>query len=373
MQLILILFLYLIPVLKSYPGHIIFPSSNTYAVYKNPTIGNPVSNLSDATLIIYQDKKNNYWYGSNGQGVYKYDGKTLVQFTMNDGLISNQIWGIQEDKSGHIYFDTQEGISKFDGLAFISLKEDQHSSKEWKSYPTDLWFKGNWNVNGPYRYDGKTLHHLEFPKNKLEAEYYKQFPNAPWSPYGIYTIYKDNKANIWFGTSNFGIYRYNPMTKSLSWMYEEHLSLVEGGGSFGIRSIYEDKRGRFWICNTLNRYLIYPDDSAGKELHLIKYKKEKGIEQIKTQGGKDILYYMSIIEDNNQVLWMATYNQGVWRYDPHHPKGKNENITHYTVKDGSKEVKLFSIYKDRQGSLWLGTHDAGAYKFSGKEFEKFKP
>lgn len=48
-------------------------------------------------------------------------------------------------------------------------------------------------------------------------------------------------------------------------------------------------------------------------------------------------------------------------------------MTHYPVKDGSKDVTLFSIYKDKRGDLWLGTHAAGVYKFNGKAFEKFRP
>ncbi|MEO5583366.1 MAG: two-component regulator propeller domain-containing protein [Saprospiraceae bacterium] len=57
------------------------------------------------------------------------------------------------------------------------------------------------------------------------VEFYKNNPNSPYSPYEIYTIYKDSKGNIWFGTSNFGICRYDG--KSLSWRYEKHLTLVE--------------------------------------------------------------------------------------------------------------------------------------------------
>jgi hypothetical protein len=39
-------------------------------------------------------------------------------------------------------------------------------------------------------------------------------------------------------------------------MYEEHLTITEEGGSFGIRSIVEDRDDKFWICNTSNRYVI---------------------------------------------------------------------------------------------------------------------
>jgi len=75
---------------------------------------------------------------------------------------------------------------------------------------------------------------------------------------------------------------------------------------------------------------------------------------------------LSIAKDNNNELWIATYRDGVWLYD-------GKNISHYSVKDGSKDITLFYIYKDNNGNLWLGTHEAGAYKFNGKTFEKFRP
>ena len=91
---------------------------------------------------IYQDKKNNYWFGSKRNGIYKYDGKSLVQFTKKDGLCSNSngARNIQEDKDGNIYFDTGEGISKFDGKSFETLKVIRNSvmvQNEWKLEETE--------------------------------------------------------------------------------------------------------------------------------------------------------------------------------------------------------------------------------------------
>lgn len=323
------------------------------------TGGDTVSATHDSILVIFQDKNNNYWFGSNGHGVYLYRGKTIIRFTTKNGLCDNRIWEIQEDKAGNIYLTTSAGISKFNGQTFTTLPVIE--SNDWKLQSDDLWFKGD---KGPYRYDGKLLYHLKFPKHSMEDEYYRIFPNMPWSPYDIYTIYKDRKDHVWFGTSNFGLCRFDG--KSLSWMYEEHLTLVAGGGSFGIRSIIEDKEGKFWVCNTSYRYNILPGSSIRQGNNLIDYKREKGIDNFKTPDGKDLIYFMSAIKDDNGAMWLATYDQGVWQYD-------GKTITHYPVKDGSNEITLFSIYKDKQGHLCLGTHQAGAYKFNGKTFEKFKP
>ncbi|HTF02654.1 MAG TPA: two-component regulator propeller domain-containing protein [Bacteroidia bacterium] len=376
MQLILTLFFGILTILSSCNVQSTSQVANSNLNGQDSTVvpGNVASELVDSILIIFQDKNNNYWFGSNGQGVYRYDGKTLTHFTTKDGLCHNQVREIKEDKSGNIYINTIGGISKFDGRVFVTLNPVESNSPDggWKLEPDNLWFVGNQEENGPYRYDGKSLYDLEFPKHYLEDEY----PKRPWSPYQVYTVYKDSRGNMWFGTSVFGICRYDG--KSLDWMYEEHLSMVEGGGSFGIRSILEDKEGKFWFCNTRFRYDVYPESSADsnqvvKGNTLINYTKEKGIAISKKQNEDDLIYFMSITEDNKGNLWMVTYDDGVWRYDPSTELAAgSENMTHYPVKNGSGTVFLYSIYQDHRGDLWLGTHTDGAYKFNGKTFEKFK-
>jgi ligand-binding sensor domain-containing protein len=99
---------------------------------------------------------------------------------------------------------------------------------------------------------------------------------------------------------------------------------------------------------------------------LVPYTREAGTGPIAAANGQDLIYFMSITEDNDHNLWMLTYGEGIYRYD-------GKSITHFPVKDGDIDVTLFSIYKDRQGDLWVGTHQVGPYKFNGKSFEKFKP
>ena len=99
---------------------------------------------------------------------------------------------------------------------------------------------------------------------------------------------------------------------------------------------------------------------------LVKYVREKGIDDIKSADGKDYIYFMSAIKDIEGNIWMATYNRGVWRYDG------NES-THYPIKDNGQDISLFSIYKDKQDQIWLGTHETGVFKFNGETFERFTP
>ncbi len=101
--------------------------------FEQNSIGEVVTELAPNTHLMYQESNHNYWF-VNDKEIYKYDGKTLLLFTLKDGLISNRILGIQEDKFGNIYFDTPEGVSQFNGQQFKTLKViDGHSKKElWK-------------------------------------------------------------------------------------------------------------------------------------------------------------------------------------------------------------------------------------------------
>lgn len=330
------------------------------------SVGEVVSGMDKNIWTIFQSKSGDYWFGSDSGGVYRFNGKTFINYSVKDGLSSNRVRGIQEDKKGNIYFSTLGGVDKFDGHTIKNLQPVEYTSpQDWKLQPDDLWFSipGKPGEKGPYRYDGKNLYQLEFPKHYLADEYFKKHPANSWSPYEVYCIYKDRNGDLWFGTSNFGICHYNGTT--FSWLYEDHLTNVPNGGSFGIRSILEDKTGKFWFCNTNYRYTILPGFTNDNGKILIKYTKEKGIKNLKTASGIDHIYFLSMIEDKNGDLWMATYNEGIWRYD-------GKNITHYPVKDGETDIAVISLYHDRKGNLWLGTEKHGVYKFNGKSFGKFK-
>lgn len=54
-----------------------------------------------------KDKSGNIWFGTTGEGVYRYDGKVFTQFTQKDGLCGNGIFFMIEDISGDIWFGSK--------------------------------------------------------------------------------------------------------------------------------------------------------------------------------------------------------------------------------------------------------------------------
>jgi len=330
------------------------PSGHASAI----AAGDIVAELDNCIFHIYQAKDSAYWFGSDGQGVYRYDGNELVRFTTAQGLTSDNVRGIQEDRSGNIFVCSEPGgVSRFDGRGFSRLTALDSSKCEWKLGPDDLWFPGGQDSGVVYRWDGTSLHRLAFPKTEageahIVAHPRSKYPNAKYSPYDVYTIFKDSKGHLWFGTSTLGACRYDGT--SFAWA-----GLGENG-SFGVRSIVEDKDGNFWLSNCMSRFAEHPIDAA--EPGTPHYRKEPGI----ATGADPYSVFMSTVRDKDGVLWMATLRGGVFRYD-------GTQWTHFPVMRDGKPIQVFSIYRDRNDALWLGTHEHGVYKFNGKAFEKFQP
>lgn len=343
-------------ILASCNGQNITQTAHLEQLNHSTAPGDTVKKLGNNIMVVYQDRKDNYWFGSWQEGLYKYDGHAIIHFTTKDGLPHKRIEEIKEDKIGNIYINTPKGISKFDGTSFSALKKTNSSDNDWKLIDDALWFKCFDCPRCVYQYDGSNLYRLQLPKTKLIEDYFLKNPNHVED--GIYTIYKDTKGNIWFGTNPFGVCRYDG--KSFDWISEQDVTELHNGPANGVRAIAEDKNGNFWF-NTEYCYNVYNNKQNEQPF----YSRMKSIGSLDGKPDSNINEYLSITKDNDQNLWIATYRDGVWKYD-------GKNIVHYPVQMNAKDITLFYIYKDNKGVIWLGTHENGAFKFNGQTFERFK-
>ncbi|QDV10065.1 Two component regulator propeller [Planctomycetes bacterium Poly30] len=319
--------------------------------------GEAVSELDHRIWIVFQAEDSSYWFGSDGEGVYRYDGKTLVQFTTEQGLTSNRIRGIQEDRSGSLYVCTEPGgVSRFNGREFSELTALEPAESEWKLGPDDLCFPAGQDSGGVYRWDGTSLHRLTFPPTAAGDAYNaanprSKSPNINYSPYDVYTTFKDSQGNLWFGTAMLGACCYDGSTFAWAGTGEN--------GSFGVRALAEDKDGKFWLSNCVNRFAKGPANPLAGEP--ADFRKEPGI----ATNADPYSVFMSTTRDKDGALWMATLSGGVFRYD-------GETWTHFPVTHEGKPIWIYSIYRDRQDRLWLGTQEHGVYRLDGAEFERVR-
>jgi ligand-binding sensor domain-containing protein len=168
------------------------------------------SKIDDEVRCALKDEKNNLWFGTTGEGVYRYDGKLFTQFTIKDGLSNNTIWSILEDKAGNIWFGTDSGICLYDGKGIM-----RYDGKDFTKFGVggnlaisafidkvgNIWFSGGENDNGYggdsgiWRYNGKSFTNFT-TKDGL-------------GDYSVWCFLEDKDGNIWVGTRNTGLYRYD--------------------------------------------------------------------------------------------------------------------------------------------------------------------
>lgn len=70
-------------------------------------------------FAIEEDSEGNIWFGDRDTGAWKYDGKTLTNYSISDKLSKPMIWSIYKDNKNNLLFGMADGnIFKFNGKAF---------------------------------------------------------------------------------------------------------------------------------------------------------------------------------------------------------------------------------------------------------------
>jgi ligand-binding sensor domain-containing protein len=149
-------------------GNIWFGGRTTEGVYRYD--GKSVTNLNLKELFQngpikpkahnwgwpqLQDKDGNIWF-TNWGGAYRYDGKAFTTFTKSDGLAISEVARIIEDKTGNLLFGGADGLCRYDGKSFICFKDGLINPWIWSILEDkngNLWVGTR--ETGLYRFDGK--------------------------------------------------------------------------------------------------------------------------------------------------------------------------------------------------------------------------
>lgn len=92
--------------------HLIHPTSKRNGNKSEPgTLEHP--------FAIEEDSEGNIWFGDLYTGAWKYDGKTLTNYSISDKLSNPMIWTIYKDNKNNLLFGMAEGrVYKFNGKTF---------------------------------------------------------------------------------------------------------------------------------------------------------------------------------------------------------------------------------------------------------------
>lgn len=289
--------------------------------------------ISEFVWQMYQDKNNRFWFCTNHDGVIIYNGKSLKQYTPKNGLGGNAVRSIIEDSTGNIWLGTSNGLTKYNGEIFTnySLGNSLDNNEIWAiaiDKGQNIWIGS---VGGVSMFDGEKFTSFTVPKADIKNA------TPMLSENSINDILIDKNENIWFVIDGYGISKFNGKTFEF---YSKENGLTDNN----VADIFEDSKGNIWIGTYYGGVSKYD----GKTF--TNYTKDGIIKGIETYN---------FCEDNQGNIWFSTENHGVYRYN-------GKEFRQFTMKDGLATNTIQSIFQDKKGQIWFSTWD-GLSLYDGKQ------
>ena len=313
-------------------------------------------------------------------------------FSVEDGVSSNSVRAILQDKYGFIWFGTDDGLNRYDGTTVKFFRINVPGMSEYISSLFDgddcIWVGTD---DGLFTFDYETETFTPMKVITLKGVKIATTVNV---------ITEDKDGNLWLSTVGQGIFRYN--------RGQGYLEQYEFRGANGVMSsVMVDSDNQIWAITNWGTPSVAKLNKASNKFESFNL-------QYESQGQNSSS--LAILEDSSHTLWLGTWDCGLQKIDKYtgkittylHPaNGKGTKHIHTLMEyapnelligsdDGlllfdtmTCEYKLFTenetdpyslsnrfvypIVKDREGGVWIGTYYGGVNYIPANtaQFERF--
>jgi ligand-binding sensor domain-containing protein/serine phosphatase RsbU (regulator of sigma subunit) len=303
---------------------------------------------------VNQDKDGFVWVGT-GEGLCKFDGLKFEVSVADDSLTNGFVTSSYLDKNGILWFGHNSGqVTYYDGIDFklLSITEDNNSTI------TDIAGDEKGNVYIASQNNGLIKVDKNFNINAFKDSFTGKL---------IYSVLPAGDNQLLIGTSN-GLHLYSLKDDNF----------VE---SYAIKELEYIAVQTIDVSNKENAYWIGTEDSG---FFLLKKMSENfdSYEIVNTGEKYKIAYenVQSILEDNENILWISTFGKGIYKLLPDQNSEFNyTDVFHYTTENGLPNNFVKKIFKGWEGNYWIATYGNGlafsideAFTFHYKNIEELK-
>ncbi len=261
--------------------------------------------------------------------------KSILQYThtnwqTDDGLPQNAVQCILQTRDGYLWFGTQEGLARFDGMKFTVFDKTNTQGINNNSFQSLI-----------QTADGSVWAGTQSGLTRMVGGKFITYKKADGlANDNIYDLYEDAQQNLWIATGGGGL----NVWKAGRF---KNFTTKDGLAQNFITSIRGGKDGTIYIGTTggLTKY------SNGT---FTNYKPTEGF------TNKDVL---SLYLGADNVLWVGTV-AGLCQL-------KNGKWTTFTTKDGLTSNRIRSIFKDHDDNLWVGTDGQGINRMHGSQISYY--
>ncbi len=253
------------------------------------------------------------------------------------GLNGTTATDIVQTSDGYINIGTYEGLVRFDGVRFSTIRRTQENDLKFTSVRAvfedsrkNLWIGSN----------DEGLHKIAADGTKKVYTSQNGLPNN-----SVRAICEDHNGNIWIGTAS-GVVYLTPQGHLITPQFQAG---TIPKGIIAV-SLYCDSAGRVWLVTANEKGLfLYADDLF------------RNIAELDVYGN---YFVTSIVQDLKGDFWLGMGDQGVIRI-------RNGKL--FPLHTGTKfdKYSVWAIYVAPDGSLWFGS-EKGVFVLSEGNFHEYK-
>ena len=290
----------------------------------------PVTEVRVGTFALLIDRKGSLWIGSNGDGLRRaldpsrIRGRSISQFgsdvehfTEKEGLLSNFVWDLLEDREGNIWVASTRGLERFreGSLVPLATGSGHRPRTVFPARDSSVWTS-------------------TFPTREVTRFGLRSRDDLHAAPCWCSGMAQDSSGAIW-AFDDTEVVRFRGLTPT-----KVHF---QGGPLLGIAAIAIDPSGTVWIS----------DRSMGL-VRVIGNRLDPVV------SSRDLGSVTALMSDRTGRIWGGAGNR-VILYD-------HGTLRGFGATDGLKSGQITDVYEDRAGDIWA-VGSGGITKFDGLRFK----
>src|ERR1051326_5239404 len=256
-------------------------------------------------------------------------------WTTDNGLPQNTVEAIIQSRDGYLWFGTQEGLVRFDGLRFTVY--DRSNCPELLNHNIAQLLEDQ---------DGAIWFRTGAPAGVARLKQGKSKIYTTKEGLGSLTVNgmaDDKRGSIWFATLN-GLARFR--NEALT-----NFTTKDGLASDTLLGLYCDSKGSLWFETPQGVNQFIPDSTGGT------------CKTFKLTDTAGTTIVSGFLDDSLGNVWIST-SRGLDRIT-------NGTRTHFTTKDGLSSNHIRSVFVDRNRNTWIAT-DAGIDRYEHGAFVNYR-
>jgi len=263
----------------------------------------------------------------------EFSGYEFESFTVQDGLSSDIVYSLLQDKEGYIYVGTSTGLDRYDGIRFSKMPilstTTTHKQNPIRCLAEDeeenIWIGSR--LSGLIKYDKKNKYFTHFNQNPYQNSISDNF---------IWAVICDT-GNIIYAATRSGVDKFD--TK------KELFSKLENESSVsGIFRFIKDDKNRIWARSSKGVLILYP---KLMKLRLVDF----------SNLNMNLNSLGTIIEEpgsEGRVFWISANNLFV-RIDI--KSRETDKFDLLKLDPNLDKGRITNFLFDKNGDLWIGSRD----------------